>query len=313
MHIIIKTLMHPQSYNIQILGNNKVPSIDINIKESAIISSLQMLLPGEYSIMHQDDKSSVSLRMEPNTHKYCCNITHQDFSSDLYLNDETLYQKLPVRLSSPTNLKLLRFMQRQQVTDYDTCKKKVKSMQLAGGIFSNLQAPSQHSNVSQTFLSDNACTISKLTDLFKKQHRISYKHTAKLLSLAALFAATSQPSRQSCLFNVSQLNITNNVDEITKEIYKHPVQKQHVTVLLRGNSKEDRVKRINLAVRVFEKEDPIIESMKNIATSLNSEMQSGMMVITGVYDNQAATIFLDTHSQTSTALNLALHDLMQRD
>ena len=304
--------MQPHSFNIQILGNNNVASTNINIAESAIISSLQMLLPGEYNILHQDDNSSVSLRMEPNTHKYCCNITGQDFSSDLYLNDETC-QNLPERLNSPTVLKLLRFMQKQQVTAYDTCAKKVKGMQLAGGIFPVLQTSSQHSNVSQTFLSDNASTISKLTDLFNKQHRISYKHTAKLLSLGALFASTSQPSRQSCLFNVSQLNITNNVDEITKAIYKHPVQKQHVTLLLRGNSKKDRVKRINLAVRIFEKDDPIIESMNNIATSLNSEIQSGMMVITGVYDNEAATIFLDSHSQTSTTLTLALQDLMKRD
>ena len=110
MHVIIKTLMQPQSCNLKIHGNNEVPSMDVNIAESAIISSLQMLLPGEYNIMNQDDNSSVSLRMEPNTHKYFCNITCQDFSSDLCLNDETLYQNLPVRLSSPTVLKLLRFM-----------------------------------------------------------------------------------------------------------------------------------------------------------------------------------------------------------
>lgn len=303
--------MQPQSYSLKIRASNQVPENNIDIPESTITSALQMLLPGEYIIMHQDKNSSVSCRMEPNTHKYFCNITYQDFSSDLYLNDETLYEKLHERLDSPSNLRLLRFMQKQQITAYDTCAKNVNVMKLAGGKFPNLQASPGNSHVSQTFLSDNACTISKLTDMFKKQHIISYKHTAKLLSLAAMFAATSQPCRQSCLFNVSQLNITNNVDEITKAIYKQPVQKHHVTVLLRGNSKEDRVNRINLAVRIFEKEDPIIQSMENIATSLNSKIQSGMMVITGVYDNQAATIFLDSYSQTSTALNSALHDIMK--
>lgn len=303
--------MQPSNIQVQLpLSENRKKNV--KIPQSTIISSFQMLLKGEYNTLFNDADVCISLRKHPKTEHYVCNITSNNYSVDVDLSNEQELT-LPNNMQTPSVTRLIRFLKRQQVPEYNQCKHMINNLHIQQTFLTGntCQQTLNRSNVNKSgvsdiFLKDNASTISKLTDLLNNTQRVSYKHTAKLLALGVLFATTSEHNK-STLFNVSQLNITHNVDDLITNIYNQPVEKHYVTMLLRGNSQNERICRINVNVRIFPPGHEIIEKIESLGTNLNSSIQSGMMILTGVHDNQFAAIYFDTYSNDSNCLNYALN------
>jgi hypothetical protein len=122
----------------------------------------------------------------------------------------------------------------------------------------------RNDRVGDTFLADNCTVVSKLTDILnknlkrnllaaslssnKEQKTIVYSHNycAQPLKIAATFCATVFQDK-ACMWHISQGVISDFSKEAQTSLYDSvQPEKQHVTLLLKGNSVKERIIRINL-------------------------------------------------------------------
>jgi hypothetical protein len=160
-----------------------------------------------------------------------------------------------------------------------------------------------------TFFRSNSCTISKLMDLFNVpgcDGKLKPSTGARLVMLAAVYCATAQSSNTNSVFHVSQLLMTDMCDKTTEILYKKEPEKQHVTLLMRGESAGDRIKRFNLAVRIFPRESEFVRDLMPKVIGLNATLYSPVMVLTGVFNNQAAAIFLSSETMSANVHSVML-------
>jgi hypothetical protein len=81
----------------------------------------------------------------------------------------------------------------------------------------------------------------------------------------------------------------------------------YVTLLLKGDTIDERIFRVNLAVRFFPPKDLFTSQMMPTAMALNaSSCQTGVLVLTGVRNNIAAAIYHNSDTQTVLQNKLAL-------
>jgi hypothetical protein len=162
-----------------------------------------------------------------------------------------------------------------------------------------------------TFKKNNAIVISKLTDMLNlklnKGKNISFEHAANLIWLGSCFCATAPTSKTFNLFNVSQLQMAQMSDYVVESIYERAPEKQHVTMLMRGVDAQDRIMRINLAVRMFASDSEVCRDLMPRVCGLNDSIHSPVMIFTGVHNNQAAAVFLSSETTSSDAHQQAVH------
>jgi hypothetical protein len=206
-------------------------------------------------------------------------------------------------------------------------------MQNTFGFLSHKETESSilHKRIDDTFLLDNATTISKLTDMFNSKLQASLRehvltrrassdnahggtatnvfsstYAALQLKLAAIFCATALKD-SCCMWHVSQGMMSDMSPEMKKSMYDAEPEKHYVTLLLKGDTQEERICRVNLAVRFFSTKHPFTTKLMPTAMALNaSNCHTGVLVLTGVRNNIAAAIYHNSDTQTVQQNKLAL-------
>jgi hypothetical protein len=89
-----------------------------------------------------------------------------------------------------------------------------------------------------------------------------------------------------------------------EHLYERSPEKHHLTVLMRGENADDRIRRFNVVVRMFPADSEFVKDLLPKIIGLNATIYSPVMVVSGVRNNQAAAIFLssetlNTHSHSS--------------
>jgi hypothetical protein len=162
----------------------------------------------------------------------------------------------------------------------------------------------KRNNMPAYFLKDNASIMSRLTDIFNthqtKKH--SYKYTARLAHLGALFCATASPHSQATCFNVSALSKFTPSQELLTLMRETPPLKQGLTVLTKGSDKSTRVLRHNLTVRMYARDSEVARQLSSNNLDLNADVQSDILVVSGPHNEQLSILFLGNETTTPGTL-----------
>ena len=237
---------------------------------------------------------------------------------------------------------LLRYIRQQLLPIHSECVKVSSQMQDTFG-FIPYTMPSvsyRSKRTDDTFVIDNATTISKLTDMLnidlpnrlgayvqrrhgsqrntdlrkttqQRQPQIttvfSAAYAARQLQLAAIFCATASRDR-ACMWHVGQGMMSDMSTDMQKCLYDSvEPEKHHITILMKGDNTSERLFRINLAVRMFPAEHTFTQNSMPTAMAMNaSSCRTGVMVVTGVHNNIAAVMYDNSDSQTVLQQKLAL-------
>lgn len=207
---------------------------------------------------------------------------------------------------------LLAYMRAQLIPMYATCCRVTARMQ---GTFGNIaleHAEIQHKPLDDTFLKNNACVISKATDMLNssanaQRKMYSFQDAARLVWLASTFCATASAAKQFSLFHVSQLQMADMPEYMVEQVYEQDPEKQHVTTLMRGPDATSRISRFNVAVRLFAADSEMVQELMPKVVSLNTHISSPVMVFTGIRNNQAAAVYLSSDTLVSTAHRAAVN------
>jgi len=207
----------------------------------------------------------------------------------------------PSQTAQDSMVQLLFYAQRQLLPTYSKAVRVAESMQSS---FGNIAALSGGvpcgSGVDESFMLNNASTVSKLMDMLsaaKGFRRLSAAQAGRLTWLASMFCSSAPASKAFSLFNVTQMQMTTMSDYTTERLYEQAPEKQHITLLMRGdNAVNDRIRRFNVAVRVFPADSEFVRELLPQLVGLNASIFTPVMVVTGISNNQAAAIFLSSDS-----------------
>lgn len=292
------------------------------ISKQTLCSAIQMLQNNEFTTLASNNKTTVILQNAGfNTYVIACRSPNGNYITPCAPN-------LTLTLDASSLQTLSRYLYNQILPSYDNCVKVSGHMQDVFGFITHktTQQSSTQTRTDDSFLTDNATTISKLTDMFnnfntnnlslvavaqkgqrKSAKLFSASYAALQLKLAAIFCATATKDK-SCMWHVTQNMISDMSSDMQKSLYESvEPEKHYITLLLKGNSVDERIFRINLAVRYFPPEHTFTKTSMLEAMALNaSECDAGVMVLTGVRNNVAAAIYLNSDSQTIQQNRLAL-------
>jgi hypothetical protein len=304
----------------------KLPATEIleqqsfKISKQTLCSAIQMLQNNEFTTLASNNKTSVGLKNTgSNTYVIECRSPHGNYNIPCAPD-----VMLTTNASSLQTLS--RYLYNQILPSYENCVKVSGRMQDVFGFITHktTQQSSTQTRTDDSFLTDNATSISKLTDIFnnfntnnmsandskhqrKSQKLYSASYAALQLKLAAIFCATANKDNSS-MWHVTQNMISDMSSEMQKSLYNSvEPEKHYITLLLKGNSIDERIFRINIAVRYFPPEHIFTKTSMLATMALNaSECDSGVMVLTGVRNNVAAAIYHNSDSQTIQQNRLAL-------
>lgn len=233
--------------------------------------------------------------------------------------------------------RLVKYVHSQLLPMHSNCAVVATQMQTAFGGIALPMTKIMHKGVDDAFLQSNACTISKLTDLLNhaarlrltavstsllkprikppaacdeqqtESHSHSHLFAARLAWLGAVYCATAPAHRDPVLLHVSQMQATGMSHAFAEHMYASAPQKQHVTLLMRGDDAQRRIGRYNLTVRVFEPESDFVKELMPHVMGLNTAIASAVMIVTGVRNNQAAAIYLSSDTLSTDMHRSAMH------
>lgn len=294
----------------------------LEIDKAKMDSCIQMLHENESSVLASDTIASVQIKNVGNNHFRLSFQKHQGIHrltvcegqvsalGVCILSDHDDLQKIPHSVK-----RLLAYARNQVIPVYATAAAVAQQIQ---GVFGYVLPKSamdnnalmHRSGADDAFFRNNASTVSKLLDLFNAAGCNGHFKpivAARMVMLAAIFSATAPATNQGNMFHVSQLTMTDMSDEMSEAIYDMEPEKQHVTVLLRGENAENRIKRFNVAVRLFGVKSDFVQKMLPRSMGLNAQLYSPVMVLTGVFNKQAAAIFLSSESMSENVHCVALN------
>jgi hypothetical protein len=303
------------------------------ISKRSLCSAVQMLQQNEFTTLLLDAKVSLILRnKEANKFTVTCATGNASYSADC----TTHHDILPPEMQGSSLRSLLRYLHNQIIPNHRQCVLVSSQMQEVFGFIShNISDTSMlQRRVDDTFLLDNATTISKLTDMFNcdlerslsesilsrwnmsnnadgKVHNntttvFSASYAALQLKLAAIFCATALQENCS-MWHVSQNMMSDMSPEMQKSLYDSIPEKHYVTLLLKGDTIDERIFCVNLAVRFFPPKHLFTSKIMRTAMALNaSSCQTGVLVLTGVRNNIAAAIYHNSDTKTVLQNKLAL-------
>jgi len=226
-------------------------------------------------------------------------------------------------LQSSTLPKLLDYLHNQIIPQHKHCVIISGQMQEIFGFITNKLSDNciLQRRMDDNFVLDNATHISKLTDILNGNihshiqysilchaseaeqsinlaKKIRPAYAALQLKLASIFCATALKDIP-CMWHVSQNMMSDMSCEMLKALYAKPPEKSCVTLLLRGDSVNERIYRINLSVRFFPVDHEFTSTLMPTAMAMNvSKSMTGVLVLTGVQNNIAAAIYHNSDTQT---------------
>lgn len=292
----------------------------VTLAKSQLDSCIQMLHKNEKSMLLNTPDLSLSLTNDGgNNFTLRCmqvqsgKLQHvwvgqvSEYGTNVYVLDAASEQDTKVH---PSVRKLLGYMSQQLLPVYKTACTVSENMQTVFGSLLTRSPYACSRQPDQTFMRTNSCTISKLTDMLNLiDARCSYSpvFATRLAWLAAVFCSTAPSSKTFSLFNVSQLQMADMSEYMVERLYERSPEKQHLSVLMRNESAEDRIKRFNVAVRIFPADCEFTKDLMPQVISLNAVIHSPVMVVSGVRNSQAAAIYLSSESLSETTHCLAMH------
>jgi hypothetical protein len=244
------------------------------MSKHSLCSTVQMLQQNEFTTILSDAKFSLILRNKgANKFTVTCSTRTATYSADC-----TSHHNLSPELQGSLLHSLLRYLPNQIIPNHKECVFVSSKMQEVFGFISHNISDTSivQRRVDDTFLLDNATTISKLTDMFNSNLQRSLSeniissrtlsnnedvkvHTNRTtvfsasyavlqLKLTAIFCATAF-QENCCMWHVSQNMMSDMSPEMQKSLYDIAPEKHSVTLLLKGDTIDERIFRVNLAVR----------------------------------------------------------------
>jgi hypothetical protein len=299
------------------------------ISKRSLCSAVQMLQQNEFTTILSDSKFSMVLSSKgANKFTVTCSTRNARYSTDC-----TAHHDLSPEFQGTSLQSLLRYLHNQMIPTHKECVIVSSKMQEVFGFISHNISDTAiiPKRVDDSFLLDNATSISKLTDMFNSNlHRslsekiisrrtmsnnsdakvqtpvFSASYAALQLKLAAIFCATAL-QENCCMWHVSQNMMSDMSTEMQKSLYDSAPEKHYVTLLLKGDSIDERIFRVNIAVRFFPPSHPFASNLMPTAMAMNaSSCQTGVLVLTGVRNNIAAAIYHNSDTKTVNHNKLAL-------
>jgi len=292
---------------------SKSPKLQID--KGRLESLIQMLHDDESSTLAESTESLVRLRgLQNNKFEVCMMTMNQVPVVGVVSSCNITVDQTPENLD-PSVRNLLMYAQKQILPVYSKAQLVAKCCQQTFGIV--LMQPTEQlssnfnclTGADTNFMRSNACSISKLVDILNASNcgkDISPTVAARLAMLAATYCASAPTTDSGNLFHVSQLQMTDLPKSISTCVYDQQPEKQHITILMRGDNAQDRIKRINLAVRIFPRDSEFVRTHLPKLTGMNSNILSGVLVVTGVRNQQAAAIFLSSETLTTNSHGFAM-------
>ncbi len=309
------------SLNVHIPASTQLMPYKLQVDKNKLESCIQMLHEHEASVLASSTDAHVQIKSIGNNEFELHFATAHDGSvcTGVVSALEARVHEQQTGAMHPTVQELLAYAQRQVLPVYSTASKVSERIQ---GIFGSVlqqrqveQTPISYTGADTTFMRSNACTVSKLVDMLNHSNcgrTFPSSFAARIVMLAATFCASAPSSPSGNLFHVSQLQMTDLPTSMAEHVYATQPEKQHLTILMRGDSASDRIKRFNVAVRIFDRDSEFVREHLPKVTGLNSAIISGVMVVTGVRNQQAAAIFLSSESLTVNSHSLALQTFKQQ-
>lgn len=286
--------------------------INCLIDEQTVCTAVQVLQPNQSTSLLDD--ASVSMRLNcVGRNSYELNILKRQDGSQSVLLQASIS---PVGITVTTDkepqldcMNFLRFLAAQMNPYHTHAQDLVKRISATeGSFFSSLPLSSDNIQVSTQFRKDNATVVSKFKDLLTSgKHKCSVAYANKLSFLAALSCACSTADNlHPTLLSISQGTCNHPPVDFFNMLYTHAPIKQNLTILTRKDTTHklpSQATRYNLAVRMFARDHEVTRAIERLCTPLNSTIDSGIMVVSGVHDNHAAVVYLNAQSQSPSRLN----------
>ena len=298
----------------------KGPANVARVDQTKLTSCMQMLHRNESSLLAVTDDVFVSVK----------NIGDNEFMLSFGQNlDGVHHTNCEARVSvknalwrsfnsqtAPDNsmTDLLTYARFQLLPQYSKAAAVAQNLQRMFGSALTRSPEALDSRVDEAFMRNNSTVVSKLTDMLNGANcgkQISHSAAARLAWLAAVFCSAAPPSKSFSMFHVTQMQMTDMSDYTVERLYEHAPEKQHLTVLMRGESADDRIRRFNVAVRMFAADSEFVKELLPKIIGLNAAVYSPVMVVAGVRNNQAAAVFLSSDSLTPTAHSSAMHTFLR--
>ena len=296
------------------------------VEKNKLVSCLQMLHENETSVLASTKHAFVKIR-------HTCNDSFvlafgcvdeasgktQSHSSqtecETYILQQGINWLTPAQDAHASMVRLLTYARRQLLPTHSKVLRVAQSMQAEFGNVATLRGGEAFDmRVDEAFMLNNASTVSKLLDMLnsaKCGRRLSVAHASRLAWLAAVFCSAAPASKAFSLFNVTQMQMTTMSDYTTDHLYEQAPKKQHITLLMHSdNAVDDRIRRFNVAVRIFPADSEFVRELMPQMVGLNASVYSPVMVVAGVSNNQTADIFLSSDSLSTQAHASAMHTFL---
>ena len=313
------------TFTVQLRAAEQAPSAeayDVVVDKHKIEASVQMLHENESCVLAATTNASIEI----------LNTANNDFSVifsrlvqgemqavyEGYVSSDVIKWRALGRQNTTSTphrsvLSMLCYTKRQIVPIYSTAADVAQNFQGEYGSIPLAATGKHRLSVNNAFLRNNACTVSKLTDILNNNvtgGRGSHHFAARLVWLAAIFASTAPSTGKCSFFTVSQMQMTDVPEEVYTQIQQKAPEKQHVTVLMRGDNKNDRIKRFNVAVRIFTENSDFVKQVLPTVIGMNDKIYSSVMVVSGVRNRQLAAIFLSSQSLNFEAHSAAMQTFL---
>jgi hypothetical protein len=291
----------------------------VTLEKAKLTSCIQMLHENESSVLASTEKAAVKIKNIGNN-QFVITFSHLvDGVPCTQCEGHVAVQGTSWQpydtLSTPhaSMLGLLAFARRQVLPRYSKACVVAKNMQTLFGSVVPQCTDAHDCRVDDAFLHNNATTVSKLTDMLTTAEcgrQFSPVAAARLAWLAAVFCSTAPPSKAFSMFNVTQMQMTDMSDYTVEHLYERAPEKHHLTVLMRGENADDRIRRFNVAVRMFSADSEFVKDLLPKIIGLNATIYSPVMVVSGVRNNQAAAIFLSSETLTTNSHKSAMRTFL---
>lgn len=298
----------------------------VQVEKNKLVSCLQMLHDKETSVLTSTGNAFVKIRNAGNG-SFVLAFGRVDEASgktqsqssqiecEAYISPQGIRWLTQAQDAHASMVQLLTYACQQLLPTYSQASCVAQRMQAEFGNVATLRGGEAYDmRVDEAFMLNNASTVSKLLDMLnaaKCGRRLSAAHASRLAWLAAVFCSAAPASKAFSLFNVTQMQMTTMSDYTTERLYEQAPEKQHITLLMRGdNALDDRIRRFNVAVRMFPADSEFVRELMPQMVGLNASLFTPVMVVAGVSNNQAAAIFLSSDSLSTQAHASAMHTFM---
>ena len=225
---------------------------------------------------------------------------------------------------------VLWYMHKEMIPIYSECSQKSSAMQ---NVFGKLDHRSFHTEsssvfkrVPNSFLQDNVISIGMLLDILNCSDRqdkkksptpqntkpakvYSAQYVSRMLYLSSIFCATAPADKKNSLYHVSQGRMSEMPDSTQALVINDiPPEKNHLSLLLKGDDKEMRIMRCNLTVRKISAQSEFVKKILPGVMAMNaSAPRTDAVFVSGVYSGRGALIYINSDTEDENSHKAAIN------